>query len=110
MSRRTWRACLHKSVGNRTYRGMAVAAAGLARLGLDSRHCRTPGEGPTVRAHAGRRDYEDAPVRCVSGGVRTSVRRDLDPIPLQPGVELEAGEAEEGSGPGLVAVRALEGV
>ena len=36
--------------------------------------------------------------------------RDSDLVALQPGVELEAGEAEEGGGPGLVAVRTLEGV
>lgn len=87
-----------------------MAADGLARLGPGSRHRRTPGEGPTVRAHAGRRYHGDAPVRCVSGGVRTSVRRDSDLVALQPGVELEAGEAEEGGGPRLVAARALEGL
>ena len=36
--------------------------------------------------------------------------RDSDLVALQPGVELEAGEAEEGGGPRLVAVRALEGL
>ena len=36
--------------------------------------------------------------------------RDLDSVPLQPGVQLEAGGAEEGGGAGLVAVRALEGI
>jgi len=44
------------------------------------------------------------------GKGRTLVRRDLDPVPLQPRVQLEAGEAEQGGGAGLVAVRALEGV
>ena len=36
--------------------------------------------------------------------------RDGDLVVFEPGVQLDAGEAEEGGGPGLVAVRALEGI
>ena len=42
--------------------------------------------------------HESGPCRLVGD--------DVDGVPLQPGEELEPGEAEERGGPGLVAVRA----